>query len=170
MKQLTEEERQALIDKAENRRLEMLATNPVDQCDRLTVGYGIKHETCGQDAVQAGGTFMVRLRTKEQPYQRRFQVTEQPLNLDTSWVEQPGYIVIENKRQLPQGQLAPKAEKEVHESHRIQVICNDAHLFSIAPGHAFLAELSCNKSFAWQLIKLCSSFGSCPVNLTVFPR
>lgn len=159
---LDDDERQSLIEEAK--------TKPplqpsAEQCDRLTAQFAIRHESCGQDATSVGATFSMLLKHKEQPYKRTgIKVGQQPVPLDLGWLESVGYIVIENKSQLPRN--ASKEQKEAYAKHRVLLHISDIPIFVIAPGHAFIVELINKETKDYISF---SASDSALINVTAFP-
>lgn len=146
----------------------MRAENPVEKCDRLTAMLQVSHESCGVQPIQVLTSFSALLNFKEQPYQRHLKIGPDPMPLDTGWVDNPGYVIIQNKRTLPPGRQPTEEEKQAQESHRIFLGSEDALFFEIAPGRFFIGELF-NKTAAWHW-KIRSSAGECPATVTVFNK
>ena len=65
--------------------------------DRLTAQFAIHHEHFGEEPVSMNNTFSKMLGSEEEPYVRRGQVGEEWTEVETSWVKDPGYIVIVNR-------------------------------------------------------------------------
>lgn len=143
-------------------------TSPVNDCDRLTGHFSLIHESCGIQPVKAHGVFTKMLTSKEQPYQRRLQVGEAQTRMEIGWIENPGYLVIENKKTLGSNLNPTTEQRQSHEDHRIFVAVNGLVLFEIPPNQAFIACLH-DKDHV-EAIGLLSSVGTVPVHITVMPR
>lgn len=148
---INEDELEALVKRAEQG-VKPKAPQETEKCDRITAIFQMIHESCGFDPVKAHTTFTERLKTKDQPYQRRMLIGKEPVTLSADWVKDPGYLIIENKKG------GSKTTIKVG-------VANISTMFEIAPGHIFAVRLGFN---ALRHLSLWAP-EDCPALITVMP-
>jgi hypothetical protein len=106
-------------------------------CDRLTVILDIKHEHCGDDAMEAGAKFAFPLTDIQQPYYRRFPVSQEWSKLDLGWYkgDSAGLILIKNRSLHQDPDVLKTMVLEIKFEEAAEWDC-----FEILPDRCFLAE------------------------------
>lgn len=148
--------------------IEVVPEDDVQHYDRITCQMQLHHEHFGDNAHSVPCSFSQLLNSKGQPWPRRLDVGETPINLSQSWVESPGMIVIENRvGRVRQVQLS--AEQKVEEAKKILLVYLngvDSKPCIIRPGRFMLFEVGSDISG----IVITSQNGPVPTTINVLPE
>ena len=127
---------------------EMIIPTPVDisesaaalNCDRLTAQLSVYHEHCGDDPIAVNSHFSNPLETVCQPLSRRLTVSNKWQCINPQWVEQVGYIVIENRVGKDKSLRRSKEQIEADKGRILQIRCaENVPGWLVHPGHFFMA-------------------------------
>lgn len=145
------------------------------EVDKLTVHVIVYHQNPGEDPFQRTSIWDRRLKSGDQPYQRRLTIGQEWTPLDLGWIKEPGYILLENRA----GRREPENPTEERKAEIASMVLDVGFFAYLDPGSgpAMVPSLVVRPGGAQPFelyegarVYLRSAYGSIPVNVYVFPQ
>jgi hypothetical protein len=134
--------------------------------DRFTARFAMHHESAGEEPVSVSSEFSYMLQNREQPYTRRLVVGEEPMELDCGWVENPEWVMVQNRTGVGlQVQPTPEEAAAIAAAVVVLALAGSDTGITIAPGRGQPVPLE--DVSRWRL--RCRK-GTAKVTIYVFPR
>ena len=134
--------------------------------DRITAVLNMYHEHHGEQPFCVPCTFSSATSTVEQPFSRRVTVEKDPIPLDTGWIDDVGYILLENKTgESPQTIPSEEEEEELALTILKVTAGNGGIGMLVRPGRFLFVELE-DASTVW----LSAAHNTVSAIVHVFPR
>ena len=131
--------------------------------DRMTVELTAHHETLGESPITAHCQFAKITKTRKQPYQRRIDVGADLQPLHPMLVDEPGFVVLDNRGGLRLGQGQTEEEKAALAMQILVVFLPDASKPIPVPPK----EFTTGRFPLGTMLR--SASGEIRINLSVFP-
>jgi hypothetical protein len=105
--------------------------------DRVTVVGNVYHTSTENGVVDFPMRFGRHLKTTEQPYVRRLNLTEEWKLVDTGWLDDCSLVAIENRTTKYDGQSRPVFSKDTAGTVELSYTKQPDQSFIIPPGEAY---------------------------------
>jgi len=138
--------------------------------DRITAVLNVYHEHFGDQPHSNNVTLSESLETVEQPFVRKMEVGTERMPLETGWLDEPGYVLLENVTGQRPTVIPSESEKE-ELARKCVTVHNDlgppsaAPGWVIRPGRFFFGEVPEGSQLTLKCLH-----GTADIRLTVFPR
>lgn len=133
--------------------------------DRITVVGNVYHTSNENGITDFPMRFGRHLKTNEQPYVRRLNLSEQWVLLDMGWLDACSLVCIENRTVKYDGQTRPTFTKDATGTVELSYTKEEGQSFLIPPGEAY----PCVPSDAAKLY-IRSRKGNAAISLQVVPE
>ena len=133
--------------------------------DRLVATAPVSHQHHGDQPTSSACKFSTVLDTVEQPFTRRVNIGTEPVPLETGWVVQAGYVLIENRTGQHPEVNPTQEERETIASTVVRVAVGSDRGWLIHPNRFMLAEVEDASLVTLQCLQ-----GTALVYLSVFSR
>ena len=136
-----------------------------DGQDRLVANATVYHQHHGDQPTSSSCKFSTILDTVEQPFTRRVTIGTEPVPLETGWVVQAGYVLIENRTGQHPEVNPTQEERRAVASAIVRVAVGSDRGWLIQPNRFMLAEVEDASLVTLQCLQ-----GTALVYLSVFSK
>lgn len=134
--------------------------------DRLTVVEKVYHQPFGKRAVLTQSKFTRGLETKQQPYVRYMEATEEWQVLDTGWLgDDVGHLILQNNEEVSRQVNPTEEEREAVAKRVIELGYTESEIWLVPPGESMRGQP--NRP---QYLRYRCRHGTAEFTLTLIPK